>query len=104
MSQIDVAKVLFAGGKAPKVPTKLTQTEALVFAIRYWITTNSISIWKLNRMLGFTDNRLRDIMSPDWNPTYHTLVVIEKLIVKTGLADHELAALRQPSKRPFRRG
>ncbi len=103
MSQIDLAKVLFADGKAPKVPTKLTQTEALVFAIRYWVTTNDISIWKLNRMLGFTDNRLRDIMSPDWNPTYQTLVAIERLVVRTGVSGQTLEALRQPQKTAGRR-
>ena len=96
MSQIDIAKVLFAKGKGPKVPSKLTQTEALVLVIRYWITVNSISIWKLNHKLGFTDHKLRDIMSPEWNPTYQTLVAIERLIIKTGLTGPELEDLRQP--------
>lgn len=102
MSQIDIAKVLFAKGKGPKVPAKLTQTEALVVVIRYWITVNNISIWKLNHRLGFTDHKLRDIMSPEWNPTFQTLVAIERLIVKTGLTGPALESLRQPARRPSR--
>mgnify|MGYP001559215732 CR=1 FL=1 len=96
MSRADINKVLFGNTKVPRAPAELTQTEALVFAIRYWITLNSISIWKLNRALEFTDNRLRDLMSAQWNPTFQTLVAIEKLIIQRGLSGPALEALRQP--------